>query len=104
MDEVEKRILGYVISAEFTGILAIINIFGILYNVNPEVIAVIDGLLGPVVAGMIAWIRYKYKINIDIPGVPEIPVDTGPMKDPTPETIEGPTPEPAVIDPPAPLE
>ena len=96
MDDTEKRILGYVISSEGGALMAVIFIAGLILNIDIETIAIIESFIIPLVAGSIAWVRYKYKIKITIPGVPELstekemqynilPKEAAEMKLPEPE-------------------
>jgi len=68
-----------------TSVLGYLDVIGIKYTWDPETLVLINGIIGSVLGAFILLIRYKYKINIKLPGV-EVPE----------EIIEDIVPEPVV--------
>lgn len=94
MDEVEKRILLYMITGIITSILGYLDVIGIKYTWDPETLVLINGIMGSILGAFILMIRYKYKINIKVPGM-DIPEEV--IEEIVPEPIVEPEPS---MDPP----
>lgn len=69
MDAVEKRIFLYMITGIITSILGYLDVVGIKYTWDPETLVLINGIIGSILGAFILLIRYKYKINVKIPGI-----------------------------------
>lgn len=84
MDDTEKRILSYGIAGNIGALMGIIGILTGLGIITPLASTIIEMIMAPNLGMLIAYIRYKYKIKVSLPGVPEIPIEE---------------PEPTPIDP-----
>lgn len=75
MDDTEKRILSYGIAGNIAALMGIIGILTGLGLISPLASTIIEMLMAPNLAMIIAYIRYKYKIKVSIPGIPDIPTE-----------------------------